>query len=316
MRRQVVEIETLHERASATPDRQGPRPRPVGGPTLSRSAIAERAEDDASLRGRQLRFAHGLMTPESSPGTIDDAIAAKWLTSGPRLTALERFEIYRRGYHARLIECVADDYPATQHALGEAVFDDLCRAYIVRFPSAGPSLNYFSRHMSAFIREGVADPFPMRAFAVDLTSLEWAIVEVIHAASEPPLALEGLRGVPDDGWGAVRLEPTPAFRLLRFHHPVNEYFRAFRNDESPAIPPPAPSATVVYRSGPTVWRMDLSEPMTEVLSALVGGEPLGGALARAEALMSDDAAQAEITERVTTWFREWVGHGLFVRARW
>jgi hypothetical protein len=62
--------------------------------------------------------------------------------------------------------------------------------------------------------------------------------------------------------------------------------------------------------------MDLSEPMTEVLSALVGGEPLGGALARAEALMSDDAAQAEITERVTTWFREWVGHGLFVRARW
>jgi hypothetical protein len=237
------------------------------------------------------------------------------LTPGPRLTALERFEIYRRGYHARLIECLSDDYPATRHALGEAPFDDLCCAYIARFPSTGPNLNPFGRHMADFIREEIPEPFPTRAFAADIASLEWAIIEVIHAASEPPLSLEGLLGVPADGWVAVRLEATPALRLLRFGHPVNEYFRAFRHDESPAIPAPAPSAVVVYRSGPTVWRMDLNEPMTAVLSALVAGEPLGEALARVEPLLSDLDAD-ETATRVTTWFRQWVGHGVFARARW
>jgi hypothetical protein len=316
MKRHAVEIETLHERASATPDRQAPAPRPPGRPGVPASSIAEKAgDDDASLRSRQLRFAQGLMTPESSPGFLDATIAAKWLTAGPRMTALERFEIYRRGYHSRLIECLVDDYPATQHALGEPAFEDLCRAYIARFPSTGPSLNYFGRGMSGFVREGMPEPFSVRAFTADLTSLEWAIVEVIHAASDPPLTSDGLLRVPADGWATVRLDATPALRLLRFSHPVNDYFRAFRADESPAIPEPAASATVVYRSGPTIWRMDLTDPMVGVLSALVGGEPLGEALARAEASMSD-LGEDEVALRVTTWFREWVGHGLFVRARW
>jgi hypothetical protein len=315
MQRDLVEIETLRERASATPDLHGPRPRRLEGPARSRSAIGDDAGEDASLRSRQLRFTRGLMTPESSAGTLDERSAAAWLTPGPRLTALERFEIYRCGYRARLIECLSDDYPATRHALGEGPFDDLCCAYIARFPSTGPNLNPFGRHMTYFIREEMPEPFPTRAFAADIASLEWAIVEVIHAASEPPLSLEGLQGVPADGWGAVHLEATPALRLLRFGYPVNEYFRAFRHDESPGIPAPAPSAAAVYRSGPTVWRMDLNEPMRVVLSALVAGEPLGEALARAEALLSDLDA-AETATRVTTWFREWVGHAVFVRARW
>src|SRR5580704_1856959 len=106
MRRDIVEIETMRERASATPDPHGPRPRHLGVPIASRSAIGEDIGEGASLRSRQLRFARGLMTPESSAGTFDESSAARWLTPGPRLTALERFEIYRRGYHARLIDCL------------------------------------------------------------------------------------------------------------------------------------------------------------------------------------------------------------------
>jgi hypothetical protein len=62
-----------------------------------------------------------------------------------------------------------------------------------------------------------------------------------------------------------------------------------------------------------MWRMDLIEPMAQVLSALVSGESLGEALGHAEARLSH-LDESEITSRVTTWFREWVGHGLFVSA--
>jgi len=315
MKRQAVEIGVLHERASATPDRRGRSRLAVGPPAAAPESPTEGMTEDASLRGRQLRFARAVMTPESSPGMLDETSAARWLTPGPRMTALERLEIYRRGYHARLIECLADDYPATQYALGEAAFDDLCRAYIARFPSTGPSLNFFGWRMSAFIGEEMAEPLGERAFAANLTALEWAVVEVIHAQSEPPLSPAGLLGVPADGWDRVRLEATSALRLLRFDHPVNEYFQAYRDGESPAIPAARASATVVYRSGPTVWRMDLSDPMAAVLSALVAGEPLGEALSQGEGHLSD-LDPAEVASRVTTWFREWVGHGLFVRARW
>jgi hypothetical protein len=316
MKRQVVHVEGIHERASATPERKGRGP--TIAPATTRIAprpIEGREDDGASLRGRQLRFARAMTTPESLPGPLDEGDAARWLTAGPRMSALERLEIYRRAYHARLVECLADDYPVTQHALGETAFDGLCRGYISAHPSTGPSLNYFGRRMGDFVRGTVADPFPLRGFVADLTALEWAIVEVIHAASEPPLTPEGLREVPADGWGGVRLAATPALALLRFDYPVNEYFQAVRDDESPEIPAASPSATVVYRSGPTVWRMDLTEPMFDVLSALVAGDTLAEALGRAEAGLAG-VDESEVAARVTTWFREWVAHGLFVRARW
>jgi Putative DNA-binding domain len=312
VKRQAVEVETIHERASATPE--GKRLVPAVAPRSAPSP-ARTDDGDTSLRGRQRRFAAAVMTPESLPAPFGDGDAARWLTAGPRLSAVERLDIYRHAYHARLVECLADDYPVTQHALGEAAFDELCRGYVALFPSTGPSLNFFGRRMSEFVRDGATQPIQDRGFVADLTALEWAIVEVIHAASEPPLTAEGLRDVPAEAWGDVRLQANTALRLLRFAHPVNEYLQAFREDRSPAIPAPAASATVVYRSGPTVWRMDLTEPMVVVLSSLVAGDPLGSALSRAEASLAG-VPEAEVVARVTTWFREWVGHGLFVGARW
>src|SRR6187549_3956387 len=44
------------------------------------------------------------------------------------LSASQRLDIYRQSYMARLIECLIDDYPAVQYALGEAAFTELARA--------------------------------------------------------------------------------------------------------------------------------------------------------------------------------------------
>jgi hypothetical protein len=165
--------------------------------------------------------------------------------------------------------------------------------------------------MAAFCRDEAPAPFPSRAFAADLATLEWAIVEVIHAPSSPPLTLEGLREIPISSWERARLSPNTAFRLLRFASPVNAYFQAFREDRVPSIPAAADSATAVYRSGPTVWRMDLTPAMFEVLSALVRGEVLGASLERAAPHMAG-VPEAEAGQRVMEWFREWISSGLFV----
>lgn len=100
----------------------------------------------------------------------DEKAVARFVTPGPRLTAAERFDIYRSGYHARLLECLLDDYPVLAAMLGrdeaghdrdgEGQFAALCRAYVDRHPSASPNLNGFGRHMSSFCREAKLEGFP------------------------------------------------------------------------------------------------------------------------------------------------------------
>lgn len=260
------------------------------------------------LRETQAWFAAAVTTPESEPSRVSAAAAAHELTPGPKLTALERLGIYRTAYHARLVECLTDDYPALRAALGERSFEALCRAYVAEHPSTGPSLNWFGAGVPAFCRAQQA--LDARDFAADLATLEWAIVEVIHAPGAPAMTAAALAEVPGDAWAQARLEPTPAFRLLRADYPVNAFFQAFRDDAAPAIPRPSPSATAVYRSGPTVWRMALTAPMAALLERLVAGETLGDALEHAASAF--EGVSEEIAgQRLMSWFQGWVSGGLF-----
>jgi hypothetical protein len=320
LNRHIVDVDSVRERASATPADLRDNHRQESHEAVARFEAANAGSSAArpdlhlgGLRDEQLWFARAVMTPEVAPAAVTDDEATRVLTSGPRLCAMDRLEIYRRSYHARLIECLADDYSVLKHALGETDFEALCRAYIACHPSEGPNLNYFGRKLEAFCRDEAPPPFPLRGFAADLASLEWAIVDVIHAPSSEPLTLEGLRDVPLEAWAAARLVPNPAFRLLCFESPVNGYFQAVRDGTQPPIPSPRRSATVVYRSGPTVWRMDLTVPMFEVLSALAAGESLATSLSKAAASF-DPIDEQEAAQRVLGWFRDWVGSGLFGRV--
>jgi hypothetical protein len=307
----VAESPTPHERASATPLSRAlsvpPRPR-VSAPSES-FALPLRAP----LHLAQTWFAQAVMTPESEATPIGAGEAARMLTAGPQLGALDRLEVYRRAYHARLIECLADDYPALASALGQDEFIALCRAYIDRHPSAGPNLNSFGRHMAAFCR---AEPATCRerAFAADLASLEWAIVEVIHAPSAAPLTPAGLASIELEQWANAHLIATSASRLLRFEYPINAYFQSFREGTNQRVPAPAASAALVYRSGPTVWRMSLTHPMYELLDAIAAGQSLGASIERAAAAFTD-VAEEVAAGRVMVWFRDWVASGLFSGIR-
>jgi hypothetical protein len=243
--------------------------------------------------------------------------AEQVVTAGPRLSARERLEIYRSGYRARLVECLLDDYPVLAETLGEERFEALCHAYVDRHPSSSPSLNAFGRKMPAFCREREG------VFASELAALEWALVEVLHAATPPSLDLATLQAIPIEDWAGVRLIKGETVRLLSFEHPVNAYYQGRRIGEKPDVPAPSPTATAVYRQGLTLWRLDLTPAMTRVLSALLDGVPIGAALERMTRFAipdgrgadeSDPAALAEAERSVMTWFREWVEAGFFERV--
>ena len=162
--------------------------------------------------------------------------------------------------------------------------------------------------------EGFSGFDAIRGFAADLATLEWALVEVLHAETAPPLEIAALQAMAPDAWARARFIRSDALRVFRFEYPVNAVFIANRIDEIvPEVPVPAPNALAVYRKDTQLWRMELTPAMVGVLEPLASGKTLGEALATVEADESNPEVLAETGANLMVWFREWVDAGFFTR---
>lgn len=309
------------ERASATPI--GPRIAPRIASSGEARARAVSAADPLCppLAQVQAWFTRVVTHPKSVEAGVDEArellgedrsaAVERIVTAGPRLSATERLGIYQFAYHARLGECLADDYPVLKHALGETAFESLARRYIEAHPSNDPNLNGFGRHFASFAAEE-AGCLEHADFAADLARLEWAIVEVLHAPASAPLSLSALQDLAPEQWAGIKLTPSSTLRFQELCFPVNRYFQSVKNGEATGIPSREWSATAIYREGHTIWRMDFTLAMAGVLNALLAGATLSDALDTLQ--HRPDAEQREpgaIEEDVMAWFRAWVSGGFF-----
>src|SRR5690606_2409343 len=102
---------------------------------------------------------------------------------------------YHHAYHARLVECLADDFPCVQAVCGEEVFATLARGYIAAHPSRHPNLNGYGAGFPLWLRR-LRRPLVHRALLADLAALEWALVDVLHAQAAPVLDATALAAIP------------------------------------------------------------------------------------------------------------------------
>ena len=105
----------LVERASATPTRR------TAAQPIRREEPGTAAKRPAAPVPRSLRDVQGWMLEAVTAHASDDVEAV--VTAGPRLAASARLGVYQSAYHARLVECLADDYPVVLAALGEERFE-------------------------------------------------------------------------------------------------------------------------------------------------------------------------------------------------
>ncbi len=312
------------ERASATPGAPPPkRARRLRAARDARPPKAARAPTVAQ-DGRVLPLAElqrWFLDVIAHPGTVEDGLAAASkahphvpgqvegvLSSASNLGPVDRLGVYHYAYRERLRECLADDFPTVQHALGQDRFRQLCADVIREFPSSTPNLNGYGAVLPRWC-QGAKRGLAHRGFISELATLEWAMVEVFHAEPAPTLSLAQLQQVPMEQWAGMRFAPSPSLRLLRFRHPVNAYLQAVREDRSPAIPRAKASWTAVYRVDFRIWRMDLTAMTTALLDSLLAGEALGPALERLAA--TPGVPVEELGASVMRWFKEWVAGGFF-----
>jgi hypothetical protein len=214
-------------------------------------------------------------------------------------------------FFARLLECLAEDYPAVVKLCGRETFSKLARAYLKAHPSRHYSLNFLGRRLPEFLDGPVR--FPRRALLADVARVERAISESFDAAVTPSMTPADMALVPPAAWETGKIRLTESLRLLALEHRANAIVSACRQEKE--LPSFARERTwvAVYRKEWTVWRADLTEPMHAVLASLRDGKPLGRALAAAARRF--DGTPAELQTQVHRWFGEWAREGIFVSVK-
>lgn len=252
-----------------------------------------------------------------APDAIEQVISPSQRMSGE-----ERLAIYARAYFARLLECMRSVFPCTLKTLGEDAFDELALGYLESYPSRSYTLDRLGAEFARYLDETRPDRDPEGRpteawpdFLIELAGFERAIGEVFDgpgSEGRPLLAADDLRAIPADRWPQARLVTAPCLRLLAFKFPLNDYFTAVRNGESPEIPEPAESYLALTRRDYIVRRHALERPQYELLGALAAGETVGAAVERA-ARVAPDGIES-LAAKLEQWFRQWTAAGFFLRV--
>jgi len=221
------------------------------------------------------------------------------------LSPAERIGVYHGMYLMRMEEALAADYPVIKHYLGSEIFDELVRDYVARHPSRSYTLNRLGDHLPLFLAD--RPDWSHGGFLTDLARLELAMTEVFDEQESPILKGEDLEAVDPELWDTARLRPIAALRVLAFEHVVVPHLKAYHRERPCPNPVNRPSWVAVYRRDFSVLRLELSRAEHDLLHDLVGGAPLGDALAAAMAGTGSARQQA----RVFRWFRSWIREGLF-----
>ena len=236
------------------------------------------------------------------------------------MTSLDRLQIYGRAYFGRLLECLAAQFPAVQHAVGEEAFNGLAFGYLVDHPSKSYSLstlgNSFDEYLTATRppRSDEADPDKpdFADFLIELARLERVYAEVFDGPGperSPTLNVNDLARLSPQQFADSRMVFHSCVRLLELQFPVHDYATAIRRKLEPTTTVARPINLVVTRRDYVVRRFEVTKPQFQLLASLMKGETVGAALMQLLAEPTTDGATLQTDLQM--WFRDWSAAPLF-----
>lgn len=127
--------------------------------------------------------------------------------------AVERIDIYRKGYTLRLLEILEKDFLIFRGMIGEELFDKLARDYIERHPSDHFSICTFSRHFSQFLSQ-----VHQEEYWSEVVAFEWALSCALDASDAPQISIDELGSVAPESWPYIQFTFHPSISLHKFHY--------------------------------------------------------------------------------------------------
>jgi hypothetical protein len=266
------------------------------------------------------------MRQRTADGRPMAEVAASFIAPNSRLNAFERLEIYNRQYWYRVLNALAEDFPALRAVVGGARFSALSIAYLSEHPSRSFSLRNLGSKLVEWLSAHPEFAGRRHALAVDVVRVEWAFVEAFDSAQRAPLTLPQVAALD----GSSRLALQPHLRLMALHYAAEDLVLSLHQrekrqtseaglgdeaeheaeqEEENSAPVKLPGlrrrATwlAAHRVDLSVYYRRLEREEFLMLEALDKGRPLGEAV---EAAFADSRiAETRRAGRVQAWFTNW-----------
>lgn len=162
--------------------------------------------------------------------TVPEALAA--LVEPGGIAPERRLAIYRNNSFVTLAAALKATYPAVCRLVHERFFDYAADAFIRAHPPRSPCLAAYGAAFADFLAG--FPPARRLAYLPDLARLEWAVNEAWHAPDAPPLDPAAIAALPPTRYPDLRFRLHPTCRLLESVWPVEEIWRANRDEAAAA----------------------------------------------------------------------------------
>jgi hypothetical protein len=187
-----------------------------------------------TLRDQLARF-HAVVTGQAPLESARDLVVSD------AIDAIDRLDVYRYAYRARLADVLVHDFPKLARAMDlRALAPDYLRAH----PSTHPSLRELGAHLPRFAIDRRLDPH-----LADLAALERARMEVFDGPDAEALLREHLAELDPAEFPSLRLQLVPSSRVVTLSTNADDIWDAIEANREP--PPPVPSTRTVL-----AWRRD------------------------------------------------------------
>jgi hypothetical protein len=255
-------------------------------------------------------------------------VAATFVAPNSRLTPFERLEIYNRQYWYRVLDALAEDFPALRAVVGGRAFRQLSIDYLTAHPSRSFSLRNLGSKLVEWLAAHPQHAGRRQRLALDVVRIEWAFIEAFDNAERTPLTLDQIATL----GGCSPLGLQPHLQLLALDYAADDLVLALHKqqkrgtteagvkhedsleqDQSPE--PPAklprlrrrPTWVAAHRLENAVYYRRLEREEYLTLAAIREGEPLGEAL---EAGFRDSRQpESRRPALVRAWFGHWAELG-------
>jgi hypothetical protein len=225
-----------------------------------------------------------------------------WLRGDERLSAIERLDVYANMYFFRLLDCLAEDFPAIRAVVGHERFHALVADYLTIHPSEHPSVRMLGRALGDFLE---THPFSGEvSYLPDLARFEWHLLGAFDAADAEPLAAECLQQLAPGDWPTLRLVLTPSLRILEARAPVQEvWFAATEGRKLPTIAS-QPTALRIWREDLRVFHRTIDSLELTALRAAERGERFAAMCDAAAGLVGEERAASELVAILHRWLAD------------
>jgi hypothetical protein len=224
------------------------------------------------------------------------------------LSAVQRLDVYANMYFFRLLDVLADDYPAVRAVVGPTGFHNLVTDYLLAHPPAHFSVRYAGQYLPEFVvGQRIAAEYP---YLHDLATLERSIIDAFDAPDAPTLAPADLAAVPPTQWSSLRLRVHPSVRLHRLDWPVHLVREQVDRGEDPSRITATDTALFVWRHDLQVRQCAVSAGEWQALDVLRQGGDFASACAAAAGELGDGATAAAVAQALADWLAAGMLSGL------